>query len=172
MKKVLIFVTAMVLLAGVLAGCGGSQNELDFKSVRDTETGEIISLGDTKESVEKVLGAGVYDGELDYYTYLDDMISAQYNNENRLIFFSSKSTSNRFIFKDVDFNMKEEDLFDSYISKDLESIMAYEKFFDDKGNLVNDKTTANYSIMIFVDKEESDVEPNKISYISIYETGQ
>jgi len=38
----------------VLVGCTGVEIdvELDFKSVRDTETGRIISLGDAKAKIE------------------------------------------------------------------------------------------------------------------------
>jgi len=53
--------------------------ELDFRSVLDTETGAILSLGDSKSYFEEVFGAGEsvsselalrYDGELERYRFL------------------------------------------------------------------------------------------------------
>ncbi len=162
MKKILFFAMAMILLTGVLAGCGGSQNELDFKSVRDTETGEIISLGDTKESVEKVLGAGEY-GENEilenrvYYKYLNSLVWVYYDTENIAIDISVDSNTSRIEFIDVKFNMKREDFIGEYKKSDLFApyYESYYRYYNSSGKVIEEEVLGGYTMEIDIYAEDS-----------------
>ena len=80
-------VLLLILMSIILIACSESysddytifNHELDFRSVLDTETGAILSLGDSKSYFEEVFGAGEsmsselalrYDGELERYRFL------------------------------------------------------------------------------------------------------
>ena len=55
MKRLILGVFVVVVL-GVLVGCGGNDQDLDFRSVRDVELGVVFSLGQTRDEVETLLG--------------------------------------------------------------------------------------------------------------------
>ncbi len=150
MKKILFFATAMVLLAGVLAGCGGSQNELDFKSVRDTETGEIFSVGDTKDRVEEILGTGVSNEEDNQYTYLNELVTIAYDDEDKMAAIMVKTGTNRFEFMDIRFDMKSEDLAGNFTRSDgySEEYSYYERYFDSTGKEVDSQDLAEYGASV------------------------
>ncbi len=170
MKKVLFFATAFAILAGILAGCGSGG--LDFKSVRDTETGEIISLGDTKESVEKVLGTGVYDETFGEYNYLDGLVTVTYDSADQMMYITVEAETNRFEFKDMSFDMKNEDIagrFTRSDDSDEELTIRYGKFYDSTGKVVDTEDLAAYGALIAVYGSETILsgEPGTIMYMGI-----
>ena len=107
MKRFTVFgVLCFLVLAG-LVGCGGEQNSnappiLDYKSILDTEIGNMFSLGDTRANIEAALGQPIrretHDEELDGIEGLEEVEEVEYQSgltimysDNKVIAFAAEN---------------------------------------------------------------------------------
>lgn len=79
MKKIMFLGISVLII--FLVACNQTQ-ELDFRSVRDTETGTVFSLGDDQSRLNRTLGdgnivPGFEDHEIALYTYADGLLAVK-----------------------------------------------------------------------------------------------
>lgn len=132
MKRVL----AVVLLLGIclfaFAGCG-RKKELDHKSILNIETKEIISIGDDKKDIDKLLGDSTYDSESGMYVYCDETIWIRYFEGEAIIIFTKGEDTFEILGYKVGMSEAE-------VAKNLESyygedaVNDYGGYYDNSGN--------------------------------------
>ena len=157
MKKILIAILCLILIIACV-GCGNSKetqdlgnkemqglsSKADFKSIEDTETGTILSLGDEKDKFDESLGDATLEDEYDdeeTYSYLNGHIGVTFE-YGQAIFITLMEDTNRIKFKDMSFDMSV-----SSIEKDFEFNDAwysdnkyYYRYYNNTGK---DTTEAN-----------------------------
>ena len=130
MKKSFILILLLFLALSFVA-CGDSapategnslNPDLDFKSVLDTETGNIFSLGDSLQIFENTFGSGVpqesfwanmpfassFEPEMwTEYTFISGMLLVSFFDDRAI---EMRVYSDRFIFQDMAFDMTIEEL--------------------------------------------------------------
>jgi hypothetical protein len=118
------------------------QRAPDFRSVLDTETGESLSLGDSPERFEGVLGEPFLTDEWAGVT------THQYGSYGELIVIfwdgraESISTANwvdsgrRFQFRYLSFYMTEMELEEDFTLVEGEARILYDRYYDEEGNVV------------------------------------
>jgi len=147
-----------MLLCFTLAACENS-GSLDFKSVKDTKTGKVYSLGDDKSKFDDDLGTP-YKDDWGYYIYLG-MLNITFEDE-KAIEICMEYDALRFEFRDLNFDMTHEDFADidiftkSNIDKSSE---FYYRYYDADGNDVAEDQ-AVYAASVFYAPEGS---PAKLS---------
>lgn len=85
MKRIVSAVLVLMLCLG-LAGCGEKTYTNDDLAIYDTQTEQLIRLGDSKENVEKILGKAK--SEKDYELFVsceyNDGMDVTYDTENKV----------------------------------------------------------------------------------------
>jgi hypothetical protein len=101
MKKIKLLLCILFLL--LLAGCGNKETDkLDCKSIKDTTKNVIISIGEHKSSVDKKLGEGIYNAELDGYDYTNNFL-IEYDISDLVIYIQSENPNIELLnYKDGD----------------------------------------------------------------------
>ena len=136
-RRLLLFTLLFVMI--LLAGCGGaSERTLNFRSIACTESGEIMSLGDTRTVFDKALGEGEYMGH-GSYSYLDGALEVGFeNNRATGLQFNTYPPTDRITFYNLDLDMTLQELRDNFtqseVAKDGDGV--YNRFFDSAGNEV------------------------------------
>ena len=118
MKKGIYALVSTLLIISVFSGCS-QKRELDYKSVLDTDTGKIISLGDYKDYIERKLG-DIYYIEDDEYGYAFGMIGVRYNSRDKAYNILIRLDSDRFVSQDINAYMKVEDLPSGFIFGEIQ----------------------------------------------------
>lgn len=77
MRKILAVTLLISIFLFAFVGCG-EKKELDYKSILNTETKAIMSIGDDKKDIDKLLGDPTYESELGMYSYCDETIWIAY----------------------------------------------------------------------------------------------
>ena len=104
MRKITV---AVLLLAVIFCGCGKKAPELGPRDILDNDTGKILSLHDSRDAIEKVLGPGEYDDFTSSYSYLDGGVVIRYNVADQAVELQvMSSTSSRFSFYGFSFVKK------------------------------------------------------------------
>ena len=155
MKKILILVLVLFIVFS-FGACGESSNsyfELDFRSILDTETGAIFTLGDPLSVFVEVLGEGE---EVDspwlfmpestatwevfhFFPYL----SVSLVNDRA---YNIQAYSDRFAFVDMDFDMTPYDLDDYFVeTSTIPSSRAYTRSIDANGNSTLERDSSEYT---------------------------
>ena len=123
-----------------------SNDALDFKSIEDTETGTILSLGDKKEKFDNALGASTLEDEYDgqeTYSYLNGHIGVTFEDDKAIYIVLAEDT-NRIKFKDMSFDMSLNSIETGFEFNDAWSSSSdnkyYYRYYDNTGN---DTTEAN-----------------------------
>jgi len=142
MKKVMSLVLMMVFMF-LLVGCSGShaRRALDFRSVLDTETGTVFSLGDEQAVFEEAFGEGEFVGlehnRVRQYYYADGLLSVRFYQEEAVEILVATWWGDgyeRFEFYDFSFEMTDEEL-DVYFAGDFHSTRIFDEsgqeFFDE-----------------------------------------
>lgn len=178
MKRLFALCLALALMLS-LSACGGKKT-LDFKSVKVIETGDIISLGDKKEDIDKILGESTLadrklgteimytiDGysKYDYkYNYNSPLIQLSYKDNILVAILVLNKTEQPFEFKDFSFDMKKEDVEKKYDKSNDNNIKFFE-FLDKNGGKAT-KENAEYinELTLSTDKNAPDkIEAYEIS---------
>jgi hypothetical protein len=121
--------------------------DIDFKSVLDTETGMIFSLGDSKGFIDSILGSYDYDEHHDWYSYVDCPISIKYDARDTAIAISVfPLITSRFEFRDARFDMTLQEVEGYFI---LFWSSSYRKFYDSDGNSVEEEDAECYAYLYF-----------------------
>jgi len=164
MKRI-ICIIVVVLALGLVAACGSNdgasqdQAVLDFRSMMDTETGTMISLGDTRESIETALGRPVnHDEEWDEYTYHNGIAVIFENNRAISISAYQPITEGRFEIFGYRVGMTRDEVSDVFdLSFHLEGIGTYSfvRSYDRSGNLTDDNNAYILSGIIWNDASAS-----------------
>ncbi len=134
MRKLLSIVLVLALGIG-LAGCGGlgrltEEEELAFKSVLDTETGTLITLGDRKDKLDELWGytkGGIIEdfGGMWCCTYLDDTVVVTYTLSGYLMDISiDLPDGDRFSYQGVNLSAPLEEI--STLFKNRETNITYD----------------------------------------------
>ena len=140
MNKVIAFIF-IIMVGFTLTACRGGADAgdvddgLDFRSVRDRESGMILSLGDSRDVFDQALG----NRELAFgplfsdYAYLDrDVIVLFQNNQAVDIrIYAREGTINRFEFLHMSFDVENNEL-DQFERTNQD----FAKYFDAEGNIV------------------------------------
>lgn len=161
MKRVISLLLALALMLS-LSACGNKKT-LDFKSVKVIETGDIISLGDKKENIDKILGESTLaDRKLGQFVEYNiegyDKYNYNYNNNGPVIqltykdnvlvsMFIPNGTKQPFEFKDFSFDMKAEDIESEYDQPSDTSINLL-KFMDKIGKKVVEENAEYFNELI------------------------
>jgi len=156
MKKIVsLLLFALTILTLSACGSGGS---LDFKSVMDTDTNTVYSLGDKKEKFDKAFGIAEsvqsdYSEEIFSSDYLDGYLKIECNSDDNVISMSVKSGTNRFKFKDLNFSMQEEDFATRFEKNGTSGFIFYTKYYSDTGKDATEDA-ATYSATVFAYDDE------------------
>lgn len=101
MKRLFALCLALALMLS-LSACGGKKT-LDFKSVKVIDTGAIISLGDKKEDIDKILGnpeVNVPGNDISENEPLSEYISCMYNDPKINLIYKDNVLMSIFLHKD------------------------------------------------------------------------
>lgn len=158
----IIAVTLIVITLLTLVGCGGKKPS--FKSVYDTVNKKNITLGDSRKSIDKLLGDPEYDEKFKYYYYLNDLVSIVYDDSDKLIYIDVSGDSDRFVFKDISFQTKRGDLLANF---EVESgrngtYQFFDKYYTKNGK-DGTKDKYDYCTTVFAKGNDSDFEIRSIS---------
>ena len=138
MKNILrlLFVIVFITLLGACGG-GGDGIDIDFKSILDTETGEVLSLGDSPERFYEVLGEPSYvmdEGNSSILYFYDEYtLTVLFSDKGAIIISYVTESSTRFAFRNMLFNMTEVDEADIF-----ENTYIHDSFYDESGNEIID----------------------------------
>ena len=70
MKKLSVILVVIALVISI-AGCAKTKTTMGYDSLYNPTLGKVISLGDSKDNIEKVLGQGRRSAEYGFYDYGD-----------------------------------------------------------------------------------------------------
>jgi hypothetical protein len=153
MKKIFCILFFLI----IFSACGDDR-ELDFRSMRDTELGVVISLGDNRERLVRLMGEPVHEipslsirgGTL--LIFANEMDVTVYNDEVKLIFAENNLDSGRFEIygyrvgmtpSQIAANLDENEEHSGIASRVTDgTVHIYMNFYDASGN----KTTGNASV--------------------------
>lgn len=143
----IISIVLVAVLCLSLASCGGSSN---FKSIQ-TDKGKSLSLGDSKKNIEKILGEGDYDADLDAYGYLDNGVRVSYDSDEvaSIMVFNNDKTA-KFKSSDISFESKKEDIEKNYSSEgDFLGVEFFSRYLDNKGKTTEEgKATYTHALSL------------------------
>ena len=138
MKKILFFLTLMVVAASLI-GCNSSGGRtLDFRSIACTETGATLALGDRKAVFDAIFDEGEDLGH-GLYRYLDGALEVSFENNRAAGFqFNTYPSTDRITFYHVDLDMTLEDVFENFTPSEFagDNGGLFNRFFDARGNEV------------------------------------
>jgi len=159
LNKVIAFM--FIIMVGIMltacrggADAGDVDDGLDFRSVRDRESGMILSLGDSKSVFDQALGRGerVFRNLPGFYFYLDRdvYLSFQNNQAVDIQIRAREGTINRFEFLHMSFDVDSNDL-DAFARTNED----FAKYFDAEGNIVRRNSTGiAYQAHIYLFRDE------------------
>jgi len=154
-------VLVLIILLGLsLVACGGSSNNLDFISVRDTETGAVFSIGDSRSVFEEALGEGVaqrpntslgHEGEVntwERYQYAFGNLDVEFLNDRAVLI---TAHSERFVFAEMSFDMTLDEVRTQFpLFSGEYANMVYYRYSDASGNVTTEWAEVEYEITIHV----------------------
>ena len=128
------------------------ERELDFRSILDTRTDTVFSLGDAKAYFDRVLGPGVGG--------TDEGIYRVYGYGNLLVFFLD-GIAVEFVYRDVgrfefgymSFDITEKDLDENFhlVFHSPGDVTVYHGYYDSEGNSTSREMASYYSRIAFAD---------------------
>ena len=140
MNKVIAFIF-IIMVGFTLTACRGGADAgyvddgLDFRSVRDRESGMILSLGDSKSVFDEALGRGesVFANSTGLYNYLNEDIRVRFQNNQAvdIRLRARDQTINRFEFLHMSFDVENNALDEFRRTND-----DFVKYFDAEGNIL------------------------------------
>lgn len=156
MKKIKFLGISLILGLVLLMGGCGSSNELDFRSVLDTETGTILSLGDRQADFDAALGQGIVpENARNHVIHYGDL--AVFFNNDRAVEITIRNMSERFEFRYVSMNVTNEELEEYFVDTladlTMSSFHFYSRFFDSRGRLTTEEN-ARYVSVISLNRDD------------------
>ena len=135
MKKILSVLLCLTFCF-CLAACGNS-GDVDFKSIKDADTGKVYSLGDAKSKFDDDFGASE-ESEYGYFSYLNGSLEVTYV-DDKAIEITVDGDTNRFTFRDMKIDMTSEDLAGRFTEGFGDEYSSFHKrFYDANGKDVQE----------------------------------
>jgi hypothetical protein len=168
MRRAIAVVSALVCLV-LLVGCGGEGEpignpDLDFKSVLDTETGMVFSLGDSKKSIDEKLGNPRYSERNQDFFYLISFVNVKYDENDDAIFIRIDNRRERFEFRDMRMNMTQRETRRNFRLNDRLSYWYsnYEKYYDENGEKTSRENAKYIARVLWDDAVNTRDNPSKM----------
>ena len=170
MKKLFCFLILLGLSIGI-AACenetgtsSGASSVLDFRSIVDTESGHVFSLGDTRNSIEAVLGQPIemtqwgVEFQNGLFVEFEDNLAVYFEAENGL-------AAGRFEIYGYSIGMTKNQIASIFaLDEMMSSILTnpelgrivswFELYYDANGNVTNQENADTFTAILWVEQPE------------------
>lgn len=136
MKKNLCVAISVLVCSLLLSSCGGNKSDVSFNGMLDSDSGKVYKLGDSKEIFDDAFGEPTFNEKRNEYSYLSDVLTIAYDEDDCAILIESSGKSNRFEFYDFNFDKPIKEIEGRYEKYDGASgYIFYHKYFDNNGDV-------------------------------------
>ena len=133
-KKIFCETLYLLFVVFLLSGCGGNESAVPFNGMLDSDSGKVYKLGDSKSVFDDAFGQSVFNEKRNEYSYLSEILTVTFDENDCAVCIKSSGKSNRFEFYGFDFEKPLKDIEGRYERFDeAVGYVFYSKYFDESG---------------------------------------
>ena len=133
-KKTFGIAISIVFIILLFSGCGGDTVAIPFNGMLDSDNGKTYKLGDSKDVFDDAFGESEFNEETGEYSYLSEVLTVAFDENNSAVRIESSGKSNRFEFYDFNFDKPLKEIEGRYEKFDKAiGYIFYSKYFDESG---------------------------------------